>query len=50
MDYRGGVGTENNVKQQHYLYDEAKPTTKETTHVKNYMGQIFHLKFLPFLV
>lgn len=28
------------VKQQKYLYDQARPTIKEGTHVVNYMGQV----------
>jgi methylthioribose-1-phosphate isomerase len=29
----------NQLKQQKYLYDKARPTIKETTYVQNYMGQ-----------
>jgi hypothetical protein len=33
------VGTSENVKSKKYLYDKAKPTTKQTTLVQGYKGQ-----------
>ena len=34
------VGSGQTIKEQKYLYDEAKPTIKESTHVIDYMGQV----------